>query len=362
MRSRVRVPPLRQGFCMTLQKYHSSVRSSISSHLRSYVPTIRSLLPNDVSLASIITTALIDDSLNGKMNRSLLCFLAYDGYTAKKNPLILDIASALEITHTAYLIQDDVMDNDSTRRGKDALFVQLKKQYGSHYGSDEQLYKYLAVCIGDAGFHLANYYLSNTPASIRKSINEVFFRTDCGQYEDLLYSRSNSIPHEAVIESVFVQKTGKYSIGLPIQCGMLLAGAPEEDIQTMERIADILGLIYQITDDELNLLGDPKKTGKPTGSDIVEGKKTIHMLRLLNVMQKQDAEKVRTIFQKNNKNQNDCYIIIEAMHTHKIFSLLQKENEQRYKTAISLLQTVHMNPEYKKLVQEFTQSLLSRAA
>ncbi len=347
---------------MTLHDYHTSIRSNVSSHLLSYAPTIPTLLLHDSSLASIITTALIDDSLNGKMNRSLLCFLAYDGYTAKKNPLILDIASALEITHTAYLIQDDVMDNDSTRRGKDALFVQLKKQYGSHYGSDEQLYKYLAICIGDAGFHFANYCLSSVPEQIRKTVNEVFFQTDCGQYEDLLNSRSQSIPDEAIIESVYIQKTGKYTIGLPIQCGMLLAGAPEEDIQTMERIADILGLIYQITDDELNLLGDPKKTGKPTASDITEGKKTIHMLRLLNVMQKQDAEKIRTIFQKNNKNQNDCHIIIEAMHTHKIFSLLRKENEQRYKTAISLLQMVHMNPEYIKLVQEFTQSLLSRAA
>lgn len=362
MRSRVRVPPLRLELAMTLHDYHTSVRSAVSSQLLLHAPIVPALLPHDASLATVITTALIHDSLHGKLNRSLLCFLAYDGYNTNKNSLLVDIATALEITQTAYLIQDDVMDNDRTRRGKDSLFVTLQKKYSSQYGNDEQLYKYLAVCIGDAGFHLANYWISKIPEPIQQTVHEVFFQTDCGQYEDLLYSRSTSIPSERTIETIYSQKTGKYTIGLPIKCGMLLAGAPEKDIQTMEHIADILGCIYQITDDELNLLGDPDKTGKPTGSDIVEGKKTIHISRLFSVLPKNTGREFMNTFNKNNKSDADVHDIIEAMHTHNIFPMLRTENEQRYERALSLLQTVHMNQEYKKLLQEFTQGLISRVA
>lgn len=347
---------------MTLHDYHTSIRSNVSSHLLSYAPTIPTLLLHDSSLAPIITTALIDDSLNGKMNRSLLCFLAYDGYNAKKNPLILDIASALEVTHTAFLIQDDVMDNDKTRRGNDSLFITFQKKYLSQYGNDEQLYKYLAVCIGDAGFHLTNCWISKLPESIRKAINEVFFQTDCGQYEDLLYSRSTSLPNERTIESVYTQKTGKYTIGLPIKSGMLLAGAPEKDIKTMEYISDILGYIYQITDDELNLIGNPKKTGKPTGSDIAEGKKTIHIARLFSVLPKNKAEGLMKIFQKNTKTESDIQALIEAMHTYQIFDTLRSENIKRYEQAVSLIQTLRMDPTYKELFREFAYGLLSRNA
>lgn len=347
---------------MTLSSYHESVRNTISARLQSYNPKMKEVFPDASDDQTKIVQVLISEASGGKLNRSMLCFLGYDGYTSEKNPLLSDLACALEITHAAFLIQDDVMDNDRMRRGKDAVFVQLQKQYGSQLGNDEQLYKYLAVCIGDAGFHLANSISSTLPEPIRKTMNEVFFQTDIGQYDDLLYSQKTTLPEEAIIEQVYRNKTGKYTIGLPVITGMLLAGAPDEDVKTMKDIADILGLIYQITDDELNLIGDSQISGKPTGSDITENKKTIHMSRLSSIVKENGDTKLSAQLGKIDKTDDDIHVIIDAMHTYAVFNTLRDENAKRYERAMALLNTMHIHPIQKELLKEFAHNLLTRTA
>src|SRR5208283_3501416 len=59
--------------------------------------------------------------------------------------------------------------------------------------------------------------------------------------------------------------------------GALIAGAPPEVREKLEACGESLGLLFQVRDDELGLFGDEKELGKPVGSDIREGKKTILM-------------------------------------------------------------------------------------
>ena len=56
--------------------------------------------------------------------------------------------------------------------------------------------------------------------------------------------------------------------------GAMLAGEPEEDLNKLDRIAENIGIAFQIQDDILDVTGDSKELGKLTGSDEKDGKVT----------------------------------------------------------------------------------------
>ena len=74
---------------------------------------------------------------------------------------------------------------------------------------------------------------------------------------------------------MYKYKTGRYSFSLPLLAGALIAGAHRDLREKLEAFGENLGLLFQIRDDELGLFGDEKELGKPVGSDVREGKKTI---------------------------------------------------------------------------------------
>jgi len=70
-------------------------------------------------------------------------------------------------------------------------------------------------------------------------------------------------------------KSGRYSVSRPLELGALLAGAEQETAAALLRIGDPLGVAFQLGDDLLGVFGDPDETGKPSGADLVEGKRTL---------------------------------------------------------------------------------------
>ena len=73
------------------------------------------------------------------------------------------------------------------------------------------------------------------------------------------------------------------------QIGAILAGAPQEDVEKLGRIAENIGIAFQIQDDILDVIGDSKELGKLTGSDEKDGKVTYVTMHGL----KKAAEDVR---------------------------------------------------------------------
>ncbi|HOV78797.1 MAG TPA: polyprenyl synthetase family protein, partial [Bacillota bacterium] len=77
----------------------------------------------------------------------------------------------------------------------------------------------------------------------------------------------------ATLEYIHRHKTGAlYRVS--VRAGAILAGAPEDRLNSLTRYAEHLGLAFQIKDDILDIEGDEKKLGKPVGSDIKNKKAT----------------------------------------------------------------------------------------
>jgi geranylgeranyl diphosphate synthase type I len=175
---------------------------------------------------------------------------------------------ALELLQTYLLIHDDWMDQDEVRRGGPSVHAALRKSLG-----DTRLGDASAILAGDygAGLALGALLAVDAPPARLLEAARAFARIQehvvRGQLLDLLDSSEDvEVKHDL--------KTGSYTVRGPLAMGAALAGASDEQKEALERFGRPLGIAFQLRDDLLGVFGDPSATGKPTGSDLREGKRT----------------------------------------------------------------------------------------
>lgn len=217
-------------------------------------------------------------SAGGKRIRPILLLATLEAFGENKEKG-LDVACAIEMLHTYSLIHDDLpaMDNDDLRRGKPTNH----KVFGEAN----------AILAGDAlltySFEIIssfNKYDDVTPEMKLELIKRLAQAAGpegmvAGQVEDL---RNENNPNLTLqdLENIHYNKTSKLII-YSIVAGAILAKASEEKINLLEKFAYHLGIAFQIQDDILDVIGDSKKTGKPTGSDTINEKSTYPKLLTL---------------------------------------------------------------------------------
>ena len=180
----------------------------------------------------------------------------------------LPYACALEMIHTYSLIHDDLpgMDNDTLRRGKPTSHVV--------FGEGQ------AILAGDGllseAFELMLRYARPLEKDIR-AMREIGFAAGArgmvaGQCMDLLCEKEKR-QGEAELGFIHMNKTARMLIA-PVRAGAILAGADEETLSKFTAFARPFGLLFQVTDDLLDVAGDTAALGKHTGKDAEEGKLT----------------------------------------------------------------------------------------
>jgi len=141
----------------------------------------------------------------------------------------------------------------------------------SHYGES------MGICAGDCAFFLAFRLLMSEglPSTLAAYCGREVYAVGLAQMRDVDYGTFPDIPPEADIMTLYTWKTGRYSFSLPLASGAMLGGASPALISSLERLGESLGVAFQMRDDELGLFGSEASLGKPIGSDVREGKKTL---------------------------------------------------------------------------------------
>ena len=174
----------------------------------------------------------------------------------------------VEFAHNASLIHDDIEDSADTRRGKPCAHIT--------YGMDRAI---------NAGswlyFEGATAILSGPFSDSEKlKLYELFLRElrllHLGQAMDIKWHRNKElIPTQDEYKAMVSNKTGTLA-RLAVEAGFFAGGASEKEILEAGKIAQDIGVGFQIIDDVTNLTtGNP---GKKRGDDIVEGKKSLPVL------------------------------------------------------------------------------------
>jgi len=206
----------------------------------------------------------------GKRIRPVLCLAAAEAVGGKPQA-VLPAACALEIVHTYSLIHDDLpaMDNDDLRRGKPTC----------HVAFDEAT----AILAGDALLTLAFQVLSSVQSTTGNQasgwLKVIHIISTAAGYRGMIRGQMLDMAAEGQhltvdeLKSMHVLKTGAL-IEASLLCGALLADARKRQMDILKTYARSIGLAFQVTDDILNVEGNPKIMGKAVGTDELREKST----------------------------------------------------------------------------------------
>ena len=250
---------------------------------------------------------------NGKLVRGILVNLGY--YLLKDNKEYSNSLSlAYELFQTGILIHDDVIDNDNKRRGVDTIHYSNYNKY-KEYSDDLSEVKHLSnsigICMGDYGLYLSNKVISDNYkndsnlGNVLSYFNETVINTIRGELLDVVlpFSSKNNIIKEDKLEEhimeIYKLKTSYYTIIGPMVCGLLLAGASNNNIKDVESFGEKIGIAFQIQDDILGIYSD--EMGKVKGSDIKEYKQTLLFSHAMNTEYK---DKLLKYYGKNELNED----------------------------------------------------------
>lgn len=213
---------------------------------------------------------------------------------------VLRTCAALELLHASALIHDDIIDSSPTRRGRPAAHVVFAEQHRIRRwsGDPESFGTGAAILIGDLAQGWADDMIrtSGLSGQAQARVGPVWsaMRAEVlsGQLLDLIAEASGDEDVETALR-VDRYKTASYTVERPLHIGAAIAGADTDLIAAYRAYGIDIGIAFQLRDDLLGVFGDPALTGKPSGGDLREGKRTVLYAMALRFADERDPSAAR---------------------------------------------------------------------
>lgn len=237
----------------------SEVSAKVSAELEWLIPVTG---PGPASLRDAMRWSLF---AGGKHFRPVLVFAVGRSLGAADEDLVRT-AAAIEMIHTYSLIHDDLpsMDDDDLRRGRETCHV----KYGEA----------TAILAGDALQVLAFQAIAEDPrlsaetrVELIRGLSQAAARMVVGQQLDLEAEGKPLSLSE--VDQIHVNKTGAL-IEFAVRSGALIAGVSSEVMEAVSAYGEKVGLLFQITDDLLDVTQPTETLGKTAGKDVATAKAT----------------------------------------------------------------------------------------
>ena len=235
----------------------------------------------------------------GKRLRPCLALTACEAVGGKREDAI-ETAAALEILHNFTLIHDDIMDHDEFRRNVKTVHVLWGEP--------------IAIIAGDALFAkvfeaaAANADKLNLDGKrtvdLFNTLSRASFELCQGQALDMIFEKRDDVTEEEYMQMIS-GKTGALTEAAA-KVGALLGNADQKQFESLASYGRLIGIAFQIQDDVLGVWGKQEKFGKPIGSDIREGKRTLIIVRALGTASEKDRDKLLRAF--GNRKATDAEI------------------------------------------------------
>ncbi len=256
-----------------LQEYVSIINAELSKLFPRGQPT---------ALENAVADAL---SAGGKRVRATLALLWCEVYSGDPLPAV-PLGIAYELAHASALVQDDIIDHSSMRRGQKSI----EAKYGlttAVLASDLLLFN-VPKMVAKYGF-LEGRKLSK----IFDLVGEACRATTWGEFLDMEMARVETAL-EGEYEEMIRLKTSTL-LSAPCASGALLGGASDEQVKVAGKFGEELGMAYQIMDDTLDIVGDEATLGKPIFTDLRGGKKSAVLIHCMRNCSQEDRRFIQTL-------------------------------------------------------------------
>ncbi len=228
----------------------------------------------------------------GKRLRPVMAMITCDmvGGNSKK---AIPFAAALETIHNFTLVHDDVMDDDDLRHGVDACHT----IYGLSTAilAGDTLFAYAFEMITDCDIEDA------VKADLVKNVAYVVRKIAEGQQMDINFEEEETVDAKEYLEMIRLKTSILF--GAAAYGGAKIGGTTEEEARELEMMATNVGLGFQIWDDYLDATAPEEVLGKPSGSDIRQGKRTLLVIEGLNRANDKDRKRLIEILDSKNTDE-----------------------------------------------------------
>jgi geranylgeranyl diphosphate synthase type II len=267
-------------------------------------------------------------------------------------------AAAMEISEDWLLVHDDFEDHSEQRRGKPTLPI---------LHGDE-----LAVNAGDH-LHLLMWriLMDNRPTlgsdkcfEVAEEMQRVLQATCEGQFLELTWTKSGTIVSEDEYFEMVDRKTGSYTIIGPLRLGAIVAGNYDA-VEPLVGFGLALGRAFQIHDDWLNVFS--AATGKELGGDILEGKRTLLLARLVERLEKEKEEEkldfVKEVFRMSRIEKDGAVVskVIDLYEEYGCRDSIRLQTNKYADLARLSLEQVPYSDEGKEILNDAIDFIVNRA-
>lgn len=189
---------------------------------------------------------------------------------------VVRVSAALDLLHAFALVHDDVMDESTSRRGVATAHLhaaELHRRTGGQ-GRPERFGDNIAILLGDLAHAEADALVAGLPEELRRIWRLLVIELVYGQRRDLTGSAAGrrDLAHARQVARL---KSGAYTVERPLQLGAAAARAPEVVSDALATYGREIGEAFALRDDLLGVWGDPTRTGKPAGDDLISAKPTV---------------------------------------------------------------------------------------
>ena len=315
---------------------------------------------------------------SGKKIRPALLIWSYLATGGKDISKILPIACGIESCHTWTLIHDDIIDCDDKRRGGDSIhiigqklaldeFSNISKESANKYGES------YSILIGDTLHAISVSFMLE---AIEKGA-DIFVVTAVTRLlegntllklieGELLDVKFEHMKIEDITEDLIIKmmegKTGyliKFAAMAGAMLGQGISDTNDPKVLALGNFAQLSGIAFQLKDDVLGLIADEKKLGKPVGSDVLEGKKTLtayYAMESFNCSEKRDFLSIY-----GNENASDEEVLRAISMIEKSGAIEKTENYAKSILNDALKEIDIIEPsEYKDLLIKWSEYMVSR--
>lgn len=273
-------------------KSEAEIRESIKEEMARLNDALSDSLKSDNSLLKSVTDYFLE--AKGKQIRPMLVILSSKLF-GQISRATLDAAVAVELLHSASLIHDDVVDESPARRGRRSVNSIWDNRVSVLVGD------YFVSCALKAAIATGDTSIINIIAELGKELAR-------GEIDQIETADSHTIDEERYF-NVINQKTASLFSSC-MKMGAISNGASEREVEILSTFGEKLGLCFQIKDDIFDYFTN-EQLGKPTGSDLAEGKVSLPLIYAIRTGNDRENSDMRALLSKERLTQGEIATLIE---------------------------------------------------
>ncbi|MEO7447144.1 MAG: polyprenyl synthetase family protein [Humibacillus sp.] len=274
---------------------------------------------------------------------------------------VVTVCAALELVHLFALVHDDVMDRSDSRRGRITTHVDAAEQHSAAGGlGDPALFgDSIAILFGDLALTESWVLAGTLPPGLQRAWADMLRELVQGQLLDVTgaAARRRDLGQARRVARL---KSGAYTVQRPLLLGALAARADTASLAALEAYGGHLGEAFALRDDVLGLWGDPTRTGKPVGDDLLRGKATVLLAEAARLLPDDVAE--RHLGPRSVITEDDVDDLLTRMLDAGVLEQAEQRVSDEVDLALAALDHVNLDPTGADALRSLARSIAWRHA